>query len=215
VTRAAGVPSASNGPGLQVGGLRVETRAGLPVVDEVSFSVRPGEAIGLVGESGSGKTTVALAVLGYARPGLRIARGTVSIGGQDILRLPERELRAARGRRVSYVPQNAGQALNPSMRIGRQVAEIMDAHVPQGASDAAVADALERVSLPADPQFRRRYAHQLSGGQQQRLALALAFACRSEVVVLDEPTTGLDVMTQGRILPAGRGDRHGGGPGLA
>jgi peptide/nickel transport system ATP-binding protein len=200
VTRAAGVPSASNGPGLQVGGLRVETRAGLPVVDEVSFSVRPGEAIGLVGESGSGKTTVALAVLGYARPGLRIARGTVSIGGQDILRLPERELRAARGRRVSYVPQNAGQALNPSMRIGRQVAEIMDAHVPQGASDAAVADALERVSLPADPQFRRRYAHQLSGGQQQRLALALAFACRSEVVVLDEPTTGLDVMTQGRIL---------------
>ena len=200
MTPAAAGPGAAPGPGLEVSGLRVETRAGPPVVDEVSFVLRPGEAMGLVGESGSGKTTVALALLGYARPGLRIAGGTVSIGGENILRLSGPELRAVRGRRVSYVPQNAGQALNPSMRIGQQVAGLMDAHLPEGASGAAVAAALRRVSLPADPEFGRRYPHQLSGGQQQRLALAMAFACRSEVVVLDEPTTGLDVMTQGRIL---------------
>ena len=194
-----GPPSLPRG-GLDVTGLRVETLAGLPVVDEVSFSLGPGEALGLVGESGSGKTTVALALLGYARAGLRIAGGTVRIGGQDILGLPERELRAVRGARVSYVPQNAGQALNPSMRIGRQLADIMDVHRPEGASQAGVREALERVSLPADLPFQHRYVHQLSGGQQQRLALALAFACRSEVVVLDEPTTGLDVVTQARIL---------------
>ena len=197
----AGLPGAGlPGGGLDVAGLRVETLAGLPVVDEVSFSLGAGEALGLVGESGSGKTTVALALLGYARPGLRIAGGTVGLGGEDILRLPERELRAVRGARVSYVPQNAGQALNPSMRIGAQLADIMDVHRPEGASESAVRDALERVSLPADLPFRRRYVHQLSGGQQQRLALAMAFACRSEVVVLDEPTTGLDVVTQARIL---------------
>ncbi|HEY6480717.1 MAG TPA: ABC transporter ATP-binding protein [Streptosporangiaceae bacterium] len=200
MTGGPGVPAAQPGGALDVTGLRVETRAGLPVVDEVSFSLAPGAALGLVGESGSGKTTVALALLGYARPGLRIAGGTVRIGGQDILGLPGPELRAARGARVSYVPQNAGQALNPSMRIGRQLADLMDVHRPEGAAEAGVREALERVSLPADPAFRRRYVHQLSGGQQQRLALALAFACRSAVVVLDEPTTGLDVVTQARIL---------------
>jgi peptide/nickel transport system ATP-binding protein len=195
-----GNPATRPGGGLEVTGLRVETLAGLPVVDEVSFALPAGGALGLVGESGSGKTTVALALLGYARAGLRIAGGSVRIGGADLLRLPERELRAVRGAKVSYVPQNAGQALDPSMRIGAQVADVLAVHRPGGVSGAAVADALDRVSLPSDRLFRRRYVHQLSGGQQQRLALAMAFACHSEVVVLDEPTTGLDVVTQARIL---------------
>lgn len=186
--------------GLDVSGLRVETTGGAPVVEEISFSLRAGQVLGLVGESGSGKTTVALALLGYARAGVRIAGGAVRVGERDLLTLPEPELRRLRGRVVSYVPQDAAKALNPSIRIGDQLSELMDLHLPEGSSAARVSDALKRVSLPSGGDFPRRFAHQLSGGQQQRLTLALALACQPEVVVLDEPTTGLDVITQDRIL---------------
>jgi peptide/nickel transport system ATP-binding protein len=187
-------------PRLEVVDLRVETATGVPVVEEVSFALDAGEVLGLVGESGSGKTTVALALLGYARAGLRIASGEVRVGDRDLLRLSEQDLRRLRGRLVSYVPQDAAKSLNPSIRVGDLVEELIDLHLPERSSPAKVAAALERVSLPTEVEFLRRFPHQLSGGQQQRLTLALALACDPDVVVLDEPTTGLDVVTQRHIL---------------
>ena len=184
--------------------LRIEVSAsGADVVDEVSFRIRPGEVLGLVGESGSGKTTVGLALLGHARRGVRVAHGRISIAGHQVLSLGAEELRTLRGATVSYVPQDPGTALNPNIRIGRQILEVLVYH-RIGASDderrQRVADSLAEVALPSHDEFLARYPHQLSGGQQQRVGLAMAFACRPRVLVLDEPTTGLDVTTQAHVL---------------
>jgi peptide/nickel transport system ATP-binding protein len=184
--------------------LRIEvTASGDDVVDEVSFRIRPGEVLGLVGESGSGKTTVGLALLGHARRGVRVARGRISIAGHPVLSLGAEDLRKLRGATVSYVPQDPGTALNPNIRIGRQIMEVLVYH-RIGTSDderrQRVADSLAEVALPSHDEFLSRYPHQLSGGQQQRVGLAMAFACRPRVLVLDEPTTGLDVTTQAHVL---------------
>ena len=170
------------------------------IVEDVSFDVAAGEVFGVVGESGSGKTTVAQALLGYTRPGLRIESGSVRVGGEEIAGRETHELRALRGRLVSYVPQDPGTALNPSIRVGNHVREVLRAHALEQGMDERVAGVLERVHLPSDRSFQRRFPHQLSGGQQQRLAIALALVCDPPLVVLDEPTTGLDVVTQARIL---------------
>ncbi len=184
--------------------LRIDvSTSGVDVVDEVSFRIRPGEVLGLVGESGSGKTTVGLALLGHTRRGVRVARGRVTIAGHDVLSLGAEQLRALRGATVSYVPQDPGTALNPNLRIGQQILEVLVYH-RIGANDderrKRVAEALSEVALPSHDEFLRRYPHQLSGGQQQRVGLAMAFACRPRVLVLDEPTTGLDVTTQAHVL---------------
>ncbi len=189
---------------VSVSDLRIELIAtGEDVVDEVSFEIPPGEVLGLVGESGSGKTTVALALLGHTRRGVRIASGSVTIGERDILSLRGDELRTLRGGVVSYVPQDPAAALNPNLRVSRQLEEVLVAH-RFGSSDderqARIVEMLEEVALPSDQEFVRRYPHQLSGGQQQRIGLAMAFACRPRVIVLDEPTTGLDVTTQAHVL---------------
>jgi len=191
-------------PAVAVSDLRVELiSTGEDVVDEISFAIPPGEVLGLVGESGSGKTTVGLALLGHTRRGVRITRGSVNIAGRDVLPLPADEVRALRGGVVSYVPQDPSAALNPNLRIGRQLEEVLAAH-RFGASDderrARIAEMLAEVALPSESGFVRRYPHQLSGGQQQRVGLAMAFACRPRVIVLDEPTTGLDVTTQAHVL---------------
>jgi peptide/nickel transport system ATP-binding protein len=208
---------ATPGPArLQVIGLEVRTdgaggrgRPGADVVRDVSFAVPAGEVLGLVGESGSGKTTVALALLGHTRRGLRITGGQVLLDGTDLLTLNRRDLRAARGAKVSYVPQDPSSALNPALRIGTQVREVLRVHAGQAgpARQAGIGDPGERVAevmreayLDPAPELLRRYPHQLSGGQQQRVALAMAFACRPALIVLDEPTTGLDVTTQRHIL---------------
>jgi peptide/nickel transport system ATP-binding protein len=190
---------------LAVTDLRVEVDYGEheDIVDGISFEVAAGEVLGLVGESGSGKTTIGLAVLGHTRRGARIARGEVRIEGRDILTLPKLERQRLRGRLVSYVPQDPASALSPAMRIGRQLEETLTEH-GFGASDAErrerIVEVLGEVLLPTDETFLRRYPHQLSGGQQQRVALAMAFANRPRVIVLDEPTTGLDVTTQAHVL---------------
>jgi len=171
------------------------------VVSEVSFSVAAGEVLGLVGESGSGKTTVAHAILGYARRGLEIAGGAVRLDGRDLLGLPPAELRRVRGASVAYVPQDPGSALNPVLRVGTQLREILTAHPGTVANVGdRVREVLAEVSLEATADMLRRYPHQLSGGQQQRVALATAFALRPSLLVLDEPTTGLDVTTQRHVL---------------
>jgi peptide/nickel transport system ATP-binding protein len=186
-------------PLLEVSGLRVQLTNGTPIVDGVDFSLAGGKILGLVGESGSGKTTVALALLGFAKPGVRIAEGNVRIGDERLVGRAERELRRLRGVLVSYVPQDPASSLNPSLRVGEQLAEILRVHsLPH--DDAKIEAALGRVQLPSDREFRRRFPHQLSGGQQQRVSIAAALVCGPSLVVMDEPTTGLDVVTQAGVL---------------
>ena len=187
-------------PVVSVRGLSLALESGEPVVEDVSFTVRAGEILGLVGESGSGKTTAALALLGYTRPGVRIRGGEVEVGGERILGRDAQALRALRGRVVSYVPQDPGGALNPSLRIGDAILDVLRAHRAESASEESLQAALARVELGGDSFFARRYPHQLSGGQQQRVTIAMACVCEPPVGVLDEPTTGLDVVTQDRIL---------------
>jgi peptide/nickel transport system ATP-binding protein len=187
-------------PVVEVQGLRVETSSGAPIVADVSLRLARGEALGLVGESGSGKTTAVLSLLGYTQPGARIVSGEIRVQGETVQATSHAAARKLRGRLISYVPQNPGTALNPSMRVGASVIDMLRAHRSQHDGSLAVAPALERAGLPGDPSFQRRFPHQLSGGQQQRVCIAVALVCEPPVVVLDEPTTGLDVVTQARIL---------------
>jgi peptide/nickel transport system ATP-binding protein len=181
----------------------VLTDTGADIVDAISFSIDAGTVLGLVGESGSGKSTVATSLLGYTRPGARLAGGQIVIDGADVATLPLERLRTLRGSVVAYVPQDPSAALNPSLRLGRQLGEMLSVHAAEKSSDWRVARmraVLSEVKLPSDEEFLRRYPHQVSGGQQQRLAIAMAFILRPKVIVLDEPTTGLDVTTQAHVL---------------
>jgi peptide/nickel transport system ATP-binding protein len=191
-------------PVVDVSDLRVELLgSGVDVVDEIGLQIHAGEVLGLVGESGSGKTTVGMALLGHVRRGGKVGGGAVTVDGRDLSGLGEDELRSLRGGIVSYIPQDPGTALNPALRIGTQLAEVLDAHASSWSEDQRrqrVREALGEVALPTDDVFLRRYPHQLSGGQQQRVAIAMAFANRPKVIVCDEPTTGLDVTTQARVL---------------
>jgi peptide/nickel transport system ATP-binding protein len=191
-------------PTIVVDKLRISMTSGkTDIVDDVSFEIAPGEVLGLVGESGSGKTTVGLALLGHARRGVRISGGSVKLGDVDVLKMSDAELAHLRGGLVSYVPQDPAAALNPALNIGTQMREILEAHnfgANADARTARVAEMMREVALPDDAAFLKRYPHELSGGQQQRVGLAIAFACRPRVIVLDEPTTGLDVTTQAHVL---------------
>src|SRR3954464_8407923 len=190
--------------GIAIEDLRIglTARPGVDVVDDIDLVLRPGEVVGLVGESGSGKTTVGTALLGYTRAGAAIERGKILFEEKDVLGLPWQQGRQLRGEEIAYVPQDPASALNPAIRIGRQIVELMelrglgtDESRLQGARDG-----LAEVGLPNDDEFLKRYAHQLSGGQVQRVALAMAFLPKPKVLVLDEPTTGLDVTTQKMVL---------------
>jgi peptide/nickel transport system ATP-binding protein len=191
-------------PSVDVIDLRIAlTNTGVDVVDEIGVKIRPGEVLGLVGESGSGKTTVGMALLGHVRSGGEVVGGMIRIDGRDLSSLGQRELRRLRGGVVSYIPQDPGTSLNPALRISTQLEEILEAHATDGGAEqrkARVREALGEVALPSDDDFLKLYAHQLSGGQQQRVAIAMAFANRPHVIVCDEPTTGLDVTTQARVL---------------
>jgi peptide/nickel transport system ATP-binding protein len=203
------VPTPAPGPAtapaaarLVVEGLRVNLKSsGADVVADVSFKVDAGEILGLVGESGSGKTTVAHALLGHARRGLEIVAGSVLLDGRDLLSMSEKQLTAVRGAEVSYVPQDPASALNPVIRVGAQLREALVVHPGTTPDiDQRIKEVLTEVKLDAGDDLLKRYPHQLSGGQQQRVALAMAFACRPKLIVLDEPTTGLDVTTQRHVL---------------
>ncbi|WP_424347415.1 dipeptide ABC transporter ATP-binding protein [Kocuria sp. CH-021] len=211
-------PATTQAVALRASDLRVATAAGHEILRGVGFELRPGRILALVGESGSGKTTAGLACLGHFRTGLQHTGGTVRLGdgpdALDVLGLPEAGRRRLRGGTVSYVPQDPALSLNPAMRIGEQILEVLRVH-GHGESDRArsarVAEVLAEVGLPGDTAQQRRYPHQLSGGQQQRVGIAMAFACRPAVIVLDEPTTGLDVTTQALVLRTvdGLAHRHG------
>ena len=184
---------------LSVSGVTVSLTSGVPIIEDIDTGVRRGEILGLVGESGSGKSTLALAMLGFARPGARIAKGQVVVGGQAMVGRPERELRRRRGRLVSYVPQDPQSSLNPGRRIADQLHDrIRDRDRDEW--PRLVQAALERAQLPHTDEFLARFPHQLSGGQQQRALIAMAIVGEPSLVVLDEPTTGLDVVTQAGLL---------------
>jgi peptide/nickel transport system ATP-binding protein len=180
-------------------GVHVELVSGAPVVEEFSLEISRGQVVGLVGESGSGKTTAGLALLGYARRGMRITSGQVLVKDRDLLAGSSRDVRRLRGGSVSYVPQDPAASLNPAVGVRRQLELVANAHGIK-LSESSVLDALDRVGLPASRTFAQRFPHQLSGGQQQRVAIAKAMICEPAVVVMDEPTTGLDVITQARVL---------------
>ena len=190
--------------GLRVTDLRLNVSAtGDDIVDEVQISIEPGKVLALVGESGSGKTTVGLAVLGHSRRGVTIAHGRVECADTEVLGLDDDAKRKIRGELVSYVPQDPASSLNPALRIGVQLMEALEVHDFGGSVEARkirLKQMMEEVLLPTDDEYLLRYPHQLSGGQQQRVGLAMAFACRPSVIVLDEPTTGLDVSTQEHVL---------------
>jgi peptide/nickel transport system ATP-binding protein len=183
---------------LRLEGVQVRVPHGSVMIDDITLTLAPGEIVCLVGESGSGKTTTALSAFGYCAPNLDISAGQIVVGGQDV---EHTAVSRIRGREIAYVPQNPGSALNPSLRVADAVADMVRTPNADRARRRQIAlEMLGTVGLPDTEEFGRRYPHQLSGGQQQRVCIAAALASNPKVVVLDEPTTGLDVVTQDRIL---------------
>jgi peptide/nickel transport system ATP-binding protein len=185
---------------LTVGYVRADGEPNV-VVSDASITLRSGEILGLAGESGCGKSTTALAAIGYRAPGARVLSGTSRLGDLDLLSLSTGQLRSIWGRRIAYIAQSASQSLNPAIPVGRQLAQPLSVHL--GLRGQALRERqlelLDAVGLPDPARVLPRYPHQFSGGQQQRVAIAIALSCRPEVLLLDEPTTGLDVTTQARI----------------
>jgi len=174
----------------------------LQAVDDVSFEVRQGETLGLVGESGSGKSVTALSIMRLIQPPGRIAGGSVSFKGRQLLTLPERDMRAVRGAEIAIVFQEPMTALNPVFTIGDQIRETLLVHgrASRGDAHARAITLLESVRIPDAALRVNDYPHQLSGGMRQRVLIALALACRPSLVIADEPTTALDVTIQAEIL---------------
>jgi peptide/nickel transport system permease protein len=170
------------------------------VIQRVDFDVRPGEVVGLVGESGSGKTVTALALLGLLGRNGRITGGSIRLGSDELVGMSNARMREARGARIAMISQEPMVSLDPSFRVGAQIAEAVRAHDRISRAEAAqrTKDLLEAVRL--DPAVARRYPHEISGGMAQRVAIAMALAGRPELLIADEPTTALDVTVQADIL---------------
>jgi peptide/nickel transport system ATP-binding protein len=176
--------------------------ADLPVLREISLEIQQGQVYGLVGESGSGKTTLGLSIMRYLPLEGRVIGGKIKLAGRDLLPLPKSELRDVWGKQITLVPQDPYTSLNPSIRVGEQLAEVFHKQSEQS-KEAAAQKAigwLERVRLPDPQQIARKYPHEMSGGQKQRILVAMALSNQPQLLVLDEPTTSLDVTTEAVIL---------------
>jgi len=173
------------------------------VVNGVSLTVEPGRMLALVGESGAGKSMTAKAAMGLLPPGGRVVGGTIEIGGRDVTALSENEWRRIRGSEVGMVFQNPLRSLNPTMKVGTQIAEAIRMHesgMTAAQVKARTIELLNQVQIPHAARRFDEYPHQLSGGMRQRIVIAMALSCRPRVLLADEPTTALDVTTQAEIL---------------
>lgn len=190
-------------PVLQIDDMTVSYRRGndwLDAVRNASLRIEPGETVGMVGESGSGKSTLALAAMRYLPENGAVRDGSIHLAGRDLLALEPAELQQVWREQIKLVPQNPLVSLNPAMRIGQQLAEALPAAAHGRKPDVAVLDALAAVQIADPPAIARSYPHQLSGGMQQRVMIAMALAAEPLLLVLDEPTTNLDVTTEAVIL---------------
>jgi|TARA_B110000014_G_scaffold221032_1_gene177457 peptide/nickel transport system ATP-binding protein len=193
---------------LEVDDLKISARRDddslLPIVKGVSFNVARGEVVALIGESGSGKTTIALSALGYTKPGLEFAGGEVRLESEDVITMESNQLRALRGQRVAYLAQSAAATFNPALTIGEQVTESCVLHgiLDQNQANERAETLYRALELPDPDRLGKRYPHQVSGGQLQRLMAAMALCGKPDLLVLDEPTTALDVTTQIEVLKA-------------
>ena len=174
----------------------------ISILRNITTNIKKGETVGIVGESGSGKSTLALAMMGYIKNGLFTTGGECFFKSLDLLKLNSKELVEIRGRKIAMIPQNAGQALTPNLKIGYQIEEALKLHtnLTKNKRDEKISELLNKVRLPSPKIMALRYPHELSGGQQQRVAVAMALAGNPELLLLDEPTTGLDVTTQAHVL---------------
>jgi len=177
-------------------------RGTVHAVDGLSFEVESGETLGIVGESGCGKTMAAMSIIRLLPRGGFIAGGEIRLEGRDLAKLSDAELRAVRGNQVGMVFQDPMNSLNPTMMIGKQIAEVVTTHrdVSKAAAMDRAAEVLELVGLPRPKERLRDYPHQLSGGLRQRVMIAMALACDPKLLIADEPTTALDVTIQEQIL---------------
>ncbi len=197
--------SGATGSLLDVDGLVVEfpTRRGvLRALDQVSFSIAPGEVLGVVGESGAGKSLTGAAIIGLLEPPGRIAGGQIRLEGGRIDNLPHDRMRRIRGKQVGAIFQDPLTTLNPLYSVGRQLTETMQAHLPLSHADARrrAVRWLEEVGIPAAAQRIDAYPHEFSGGMRQRVVIALALCAEPRLVIADEPTTALDVSVQAQVI---------------
>ncbi|WP_128255277.1 ABC transporter ATP-binding protein [Falsirhodobacter deserti] len=190
---------------LRIGAV-TDAKRKVEIIRGVSFDIAPGEIVALIGESGSGKTTIALSLMGHARTGCAIQGGTIRVGRHDVTGMTEGQRAALRGTEVSYVPQSAAAAFNPSQRIMDQVVEVTAIHrlMPRAKAEAKARELFRALALPDPDRIGNRYPHQVSGGQLQRLSAAMALIGDPQLVIFDEPTTALDVTTQIEVLRAFR-----------
>lgn len=192
-------------PLLEVKNLRVEfpTRRGtLRAVDDISFSIAPGEVLGVVGESGAGKSLTGAAIIGLLEPPGRIAGGEVILDGRRIDNLPYEEMRKIRGRQIGAIFQDPLTSLNPLYRVGDQIVETIRTHLPlsEAAAKRRAIELLQEVGIPSAAERIDHYPHQFSGGMRQRVVIALALCAEPRLIVADEPTTALDVSIQAQII---------------